>query len=239
MATRFCLFLLIVATSQRLALEERRLLVIWNVGQGQWVTISDESGCWHFDVGGEFAPWQQLMNLCRARKNFFSFSHWDWDHIGLVGRARNFLPDHCLLLPPHGSTNPRKAKLMSNIKACQEQAPFTFWNGPSQKTANASSRVILWRSVLLPGDSSRDQEKNWIKEMRGAAQARILLLGHHGSATSTGKELLRNLTGVRLAIASARFRRYGHPHPRVERDLSKKQIPLLRTEDWGSIHLAL
>ena len=263
MAARLCLFIVILLLPPRLSLDFQASLIVWNVGQGQWVTVVDGHGCWHFDMGGEFAPWAAVMAECRARRNFVSLSHWDWDHVGFVGRARFYLPNICLLLPPQGRSSVRKEKLLAGMDDCADmdggnaqvskaeestatpprsqrtRRPYAHWDGAVNKTANASSRVILWRGILLPGDSSRDQEKFWVRAMKDLAHTRILILGHHGSATSTGEDLLRTLQNVRFAIASARFKRYGHPHSRVRSDLSRSGIPLLRTEDWGTIRVAL
>jgi len=239
MAARACIFLLILFLSTRVSLEYASELIVWNVGQGQWATIIDEEGCWHFDIGGEFAPWEEIMSVCRARRNFVSLSHWDWDHVGFVGRARFYLPNICLLLAPQGEGSARKKRQLNGMEECSSEIPFSFWNGALGKNANASSRVVSWRGALLPGDSSRDQEKIWVEQLAGVRTARILVLGHHGSATSTGQDLLKKIEKVKFAVASARFKRYGHPHPRVRTDLLKKGIPLLRTEDWGTIRIPL
>jgi competence protein ComEC len=93
--------------------------------------------------------------------------------------------------------------------------------------------------LLAPGDSPRDEEKKWIHHFAGLERVRVLVLGHHGSRTSTSQDLLAKLSGVRVAIASARFRRYGHPHTEVVRELAQRKISLLRTEEWGTIHMRL
>lgn len=241
MAARACVFLLALLWARSLSVEIPRQLVVWNVGQGQWVTLRDERGCWHFDLGGEFAPWASAMELCRAERNFVFISHWDWDHVGLLGRARFYLPNICLSLAPPGETpSLKKGKLVEGMNSCsREGLEISSWSGTLLKNANASSRVIRWRSVLLPGDSPRDQEKFWVRELDGLQSVRLLVLGHHGSATSTGKDLLRALSGLQVAVASARYRRYGHPHPRVLADLRLRRIPVLRTEDWGSLRFEL
>ncbi len=239
MASRACVFLLIFLLGTSLSREYFSELIVWNVGQGQWATVVTEEGCWHFDVGGEFAPWTAIMAECRARRNFVSLSHWDWDHVNFVGRARNYLPNICLLLGPQGRSSERKEKLLAGMNDCALRRPFYYWNGAVGKNANASSRVVSWRRILFPGDSSRDQERTWVERLPDVAAARILVLGHHGSATSTGLDLLRKAQRLRFAIASARFKRYGHPHARVRADLWKRGIPLLRTEDWGTIRVRL
>jgi competence protein ComEC len=90
----------------------------------------------------------------------------------------------------------------------------------------------------VPGDSPIDQEKLWIHNFK-LNRARILILGHHGSQTSTGKDLLKSLKRVRLAIASSRHRRYGHPHMKTQTALRARAIPLLTTEEWGTIRIEL
>ncbi len=241
MAKKTCFFLIVFLFAGSLSTEVRRELIVWNVGQGQWATIIDEDGCWHFDVGGEFAPWTAVMRECRGRRNFISLSHWDWDHVGLVGRAGRFLPNLCLLLKPPGveGRSARKVNLLKNLEDCRAAIRFSYWTGSLHSTTNASSRVVLWQGVLLPGDSPIDQEKKWIKHFAALKRVRVLVLGHHGSQTSTGKDLLAQLRGLKMAIASSRFRRYGHPHVKVRNALRDRGIPLLTTEDWGTIRVPL
>ena len=149
------------------------------------------------------------------------------------------LPTLCALNWPRGKLSARKQALKRGIPACADAAPFAHWNGVERGRSNAYSRVALFEKVLLPGDSGRAEEKFWIRELRGIESAKILILGHHGSQTATSKVLLEKLRSIRMAIASARFARYGHPHAKVEKSLQKKRVPLLRTEDWGTIRLEL
>ena len=56
---------------------------------------------------------------------------------------------------------------------------------------------------------------------------------------STSDDLLNRLPNLRLVIASARFARYHHPSIETVTRLRARGVPLLRTEDWGSIALQL
>lgn len=247
MATRLWFFILVSLFGTRGGNEVARELIVWNVGQGQWATLRDEQGCWHFDMGGEFAPWSAIISRCRARANFVSLSHWDWDHIGFVGRARMHLPDLCLLDPPLGSSNEHKERMLRTVRRCDARVvrKFESWvdSGSRRvqdgKSSNGLSRVVSWRGVLTPGDSTSAEEKIWALRIQSLARTRILVLGHHGSRTSTSDELLHRLPQLRIAIASQRRRRYGHPHAEVVRRLEKHRVPLLLTEDWGTIHIPL
>lgn len=239
MAARAGVFLLVSLLGTMGSVEFSPELIVWNVGQGQWVTVIDEEACWHIDMGGEFAPWREIIPLCRGRANRVSLSHWDSDHIVFVGAARAQLPDLCLINAPEGRGSWRKEKLIEAIPHCDFPSPFTQWSDPSGKTPNAKSWVVNWRGFLAPGDSPRAEEKKWVKELGGLSSVRVLILGHHGSRTSTSDLLLNSLPALQMAVASQRKRRYGHPHQEVVQALARKHIPLLLTEDWGTIHLRL
>jgi competence protein ComEC len=107
-----------------------------------------------------------------------------------------------------------------------------------QSQPNRSTRVVV------PGDSPIKEERQWLHGL-GAfapgvrAAADFLILGHHGSRTSTGLDLLKSLPRLRGAIASARRARYGHPHREVELRLRKFRVPLLKIEDWNNIWIEL
>lgn len=240
MAARGCLFLMVLLSAIRIERDSRPLLIAWNVGQGQWVSLVDGRFCWHFDTGGENAPWTGLIHHCRDKQNILTYSHWDWDHVSFASQARHRLPDLCVLLPPEGPTSERKKRLISAIPRCRMTTPpYESWINASARTANAKSRVVWWRGILIPGDSPAAEEKRWVQAFPHLADSRLLVLGHHGSQSSTSRRLLIHAAKIRMAIASARRQRYGHPHPRVERDLRDFRIPLLTTESWGTIAIEL
>ena len=239
MAARAWIFAVVSLLGCRSAVETPSELIVWNVGQGQWVTVVDEQACWHFDMGGEFAPWSAILAKCRSRSNRVSLSHWDWDHIGFVSRAKMHLPDMCLLDPPLGVANERKTRTIRAVPNCTSKRPFESWSDAEGNTANSLSRVTSWLGVVTPGDSTTAEERLWASKMKTLAGARVLIAGHHGSRTSTSDFLLSRLPGLRLAIASQRKRRYGHPHPDVVKRLFRHRIPLLLTEDWGTIRMKL
>lgn len=224
-------------------------LVVWNVGQGQWVTTVQEEQCWHFDVGGEFFPWKKLTAVCKKKENKIYLSHWDWDHIGALARWPSW--STCIALAPHGKSSKHKMKMLEQFSNCAEngsavkstakQNLVRQWSPDSsikQKDTNSASHVIQYAQFLIPGDSPRAQELQW-KNTSWVPQSKVLILGHHGSRTSTSKELLEQLPRLTMAIASARWKRYKHPHAETESLLKQHHIALLRTEDWGSIWFEL
>ena len=239
MATRAGLFLIILLVNMPLTPEFSPELIVWNVGQGQWVTIADDRGCWHFDAGGEFAPWRAIQRRCGGRRNAVTFSHWDLDHVGFAGQLGARLTNACVLHPPLGRANVRKRNLMSRLKACVFTRSFATWVDETAVDTNGRSRVSLVEKILIPGDAPSVAERRFVPRFRGLAGTRWLVLGHHGSRTSTSRELLNAATDLIGAIASARRARYGHPHAETLERLSRARVPVLVTEDWGNVHVAL
>jgi competence protein ComEC len=210
--------------------------VLWNVGQGQWLTMVEPQTCKHFDLGGEQAPWKLIQKYCRDRLNQIFLSHDDQDHISfLKGLLRRF-PSTCILNEPH-LRKPALKKTLRKLQCGQEIIrPWSVrYEPPKHRKNNRNSQVVVVRDVLIPGDSTRSDEKLWTR-LIPHDQVQILILGHHGSLTSTSKDLLNTLTSLKMAFASARKKRYGHPHPQVVERLQKRKTPVLSTENWGHIH---
>lgn len=220
--------------------------IVWNVGQGQWVTVVTPLQCYHFDAGGEFFPWRKIALQCQQKKNFLFLSHWDWDHIGALGKPamKKYLPDVCLALAPLGRSSPRKMRILSAIQKCTATAPLlpvNIWQpaaeSPFKGSSNGLSSVTQQRGILFPGDSTANEEKIW-QDLPWVARTQILILGHHGSTTSTADSLLQRLSRVKMSFSSARWSRYRHPHSRTLARLRTARIANLRTEDWGNIWIA-
>lgn len=238
----FILLSILLSASFTSDVPARFYTVVWNVGQGQFVSAISPSSCLHFDMGGEFFPWKKIFAQCKDKPNFAFFSHWDWDHIGALNtlkHSNSISKEFCIALRPSGTSSKHKMKLLNSFPSCSpsdNKISLNIWTPKitSKSSSNDGSQVLFNKNVLIPGDSPIQQEKIW-SHRPWVKQSRILVLGHHGSQTSTSSELLDSLPNLKLAISSARWRRYHHPHPLVEARLNKERIPLLRTEDWGNI----
>jgi competence protein ComEC len=248
-------FTLVLLIPHELALNFKDRLYIWNVGQGQWVTWMSGHQCQHFDMGGEQAPKNQILKLCRNRKNSLYLTHSDLDHISFVPWGLRNLAELCLKIPLREKTTPFTQKKLRGLKLCpatekqqQSEIEITFQPSAARFTSrhkdnrNILSRVYIipgsTRRILIPGDSTKEAEKIW-KHQLPKMPIQILILGHHGSRTSTSHELLLKLPQLKMGVASARRRRYGHPHPEITKRLVLSQAASLSTEIWGNLVLEL
>lgn len=225
--------------------------VVWNVGQGLFTSLIQADYCQHFDAGGEFFPRKKILSSCKNKANTLHLSHWDMDHINF-SPSLNRLLHLCLKNLPNGEHTQRKSEMLSKIPDCKSVQQFknkiptniptselkTYIPESKKKmSANDSSQVVLIRnSVLVSGDSTIKFEKIWSQRLRNA---RVFVLGHHGSRTSNSDEVFKSLRRPAMAVASARKRKYGHPHKEVLQRARQNLVPILNTEDWGSLHFEL
>ena len=146
---------------------------------------------------------------------------------------------------PWAKTNSNNEKLLNRVHLCEEQPQVgeeivilnQFQNAKmNKKNLNDSSQVVYlkkWK-ILIPGDSTIKAEKIWTKN-KIIENANLLILGHHGSQTSTSNLLLEKARNLKNAVVSARLKKYGHPHQVVIDRLKKYKINILTTEKFGNL----
>lgn len=218
------------------------IFILWNVGQGQFSTFVTPQECIHFDAGGEISVTKKVKKLCFTKMNLIYLSHWDLDHVSWVGDFHQQLFRYCVIPPQQQPTKKFAKKIFRKLQICtrdqQNPLPQLLFHGSTDSRArpNDQSMVYLLHNILIPGDSTSKQEHLWVKNL---SHVKYLILGHHGSKSSTSKELLRHLPDLKMAFCSARKAKYGHPDHEVTERLKRRKKPILKTEDWGSIGLEL
>ncbi len=106
---------------------------------------------------------------------------------------------------------------------------------------NESSIVLLlaYKDVafLFTGDAGIKSEQKFLAKVpRG--QIQVLKVGHHGSRSSTGVELLQATRPQVAVIMCGADNPYGHPHNQVTERLTAAKAIILRTDLAGSIVIA-
>lgn len=241
-----CFFLIVFKLSLAQAPLYENTWVVWQVGQGQWVTHILTETCEHYDLGGELGSFYQirssLLQVCVKKENRMNLSHWHADHYLNIPVFIKSFPKVCWAqLPAYAieKKSPQKILQLHVPRCFSSTKDDLHWTPAQARNTNESSIVHLTSQVLIPGDSNRAQEKNWLPKFKNLKSVQVLILGHHGSATSTGNILLNQLPRLKMTIASARYAVYHHPQPQTRQRLQQHHLPLLRTEDWGNIWFAL
>ena len=132
------------------------------------------------------------------------------------------------------STKPRKIELGSVELTLFPQPP------EDRKEENNNSIGLRLRygsfSMLFTGDSEETERQWWTRNdpdlVRGCT---VVKLAHHGSRNGTDVRWLK-LANPELAVASmGRNNEFGHPHAETVSLLRRSSIPMLRTDQLGTI----
>jgi len=91
-------------------------------------------------------------------------------------------------------------------------------------------------SFLLTGDMEEKME-NYLVSIDNNLKSDVLKIGHHGSKTSTSEALLGYVNPDYAIISVGKDNKYGHPTPEVLERLNQFKIPILRTDERGTIKI--
>jgi beta-lactamase superfamily II metal-dependent hydrolase len=134
------------------------------------------------------------------------------------------------------TAKPRKLELGSIELTLLPQAP------EDRKEENNNSICLRLKygsfSALMPGDGEGPERHWWLQhEPDLLRNCTILKLAHHGSRNGTDAPWLAAVR-PELAVASlGKNNEYGHPHVETLSLLRRERVPLLRTDQLGTIRI--
>ncbi len=215
-------------------------------------------------IRGDFDIGDRVLGLALrargvARLDYLSFTHGDPDHIGgAASLARDFSPAEIwdgVFVANHEPTmklraigarrraawRPLQAGDRLNIAGVElriHHPPPPDWE--RQKVRNDDSLVIELRygqvSMLLTGDIGREVEQALIPTL-DLLPIVVLKSPHHGSGTSSSKELVEAITPRVVVISCGRGNPYGHPVPYVLDRYRSVGAEIFRTDQDGQIEI--
>ena len=219
-----------------------------DVGQGTAVVLQQGRHGFVYDLGPRYGSYsatkQQLLPFLRhagiRQLDFVVVSHDDSDHTGDPAVLKAAYPNALWVsdvtrLEP--DLNCRQLPGQWQQFRLQQLWPA---NDSVGRSKNDGSCVLLLSigelQILLTGDAGKEVEQQLL-ELYPTLQADVLLLGHHGSQTSTSLRLLLQLQPA-LALNSAGWQNpYRHPATEVVATLGLLQIPLWNTAEYGALTL--
>ena len=115
-----------------------------------------------------------------------------------------------------------------------------FFLGPdenaSYEDSNDYSEVIVaeysGKRFLFTGDASLKSEGLYANRV---GKVNLLKVAHHGSTTSTGPQLVKQIKPEYALISVGKNNSYGHPHQEVLERLCNSGVKILRTDENGAI----
>ncbi len=253
------LCVIIAANALRAASLPGYTLTVLDVGQGQSIAVTSGRYTALIDCGsisgedaGEIAE-RYVRSLGRDRVDALILTHYHADHAGGVERLLAALDVKKLLapLPRNDESDLDEQVLAAAEKAgCQVEyitrstvfplgdASVTLYPPLGRETENERGLMACVSQAdfdtLITGDAPAALERQLIESFT-LPDIECLVVGHHGSATSTCDALLDALTPETAVISVGENNTYGHPTQAVLERLEARGIDILRTDLLGTI----
>ncbi len=221
-------------------------LWLLDVGQGLAVLWQQPDHNLLFDTGWGSAdnPGQMekvvlpaLRALGISQLEHLVVSHADDDHSGGLSTLRAKMP-----ISTHWGYTGRPCRPGAVLwRSDQGYAQFLSGDGQSETERNSQSCVLLLsyrgQRLLVTGDIPMARERELVRYWREALGASVLVVAHHGSASSTGATLLKWVKPGWALISAGWYNRFGHPAAAVLERLGNAGISILNSAKAGSIRV--
>ena len=229
-----------------------------DVGQGDSILIHSNNESVLIDTGGSIDNDESkivinttiplLKSLGIKKLKYLILTHGDADH---MGEAKHLIDSFKVknILINNGEFNYLEKELISktdNIKIAKEGTvikcgDITMVQLNTDLTDENDSSQIYYAmyknySILFTGDASLKSE-DYILNNYDLSKIDILKVGHHGSKTSTGINLIDKLEPKIALISVGKDNKFNHPNQMVLDNLKTSQI--YRTDINGTITLKL
>lgn len=235
---------------------------VLDVGQGESVLLSSggqfalvdcgSRNSW-YDAGGIAAD--HLATMGCGTLDYLILTHYDYDHVSgvteLLARTRVgtlLLPDVAddagmrlqveLAARDHGA-DIRYVRTETALPL--GRSSLTIYPPGDVKGDNEQCLAILCTygdyDLLITGDMNMAAERQLIAE-HDLPDIEALVVGHHGSKSSTSEELLEAVT-PEVGIISVGDNSYGHPTEDALRRLVLADVDICRTDKQGTVHLSV
>lgn len=183
-------------------------------------------------------------------------THPDLDHMGNLSAILQQFPVNQIIISPQTSESKEWKEVVpfindtTTIRMIEYQQKiilnetihiYNVSKGHHQDDSNANSLITTIHlgqvSIINMADAPKNLEKELLKVIPNPSTA-ILKLGHHGSHTSSSKQILEGLTIQGAWISVGKNNHYGHPHQEVIDRVQSYGIPIWMTSEKGAIQLS-
>ena len=92
-------------------------------------------------------------------------------------------------------------------------------------------------SIFFTGDAELETETKLVRKFGGFLSSQVVKAGHHGSATSSGREFLEYISPYTALVSVGINNKFGHPSDEVIARFQSFGAEVLRTDEDGAIIL--
>ena len=229
-------------------------MTVLDVGEGQCILLQADDRYYLVDCGGdsesEAADKAAAALLSQGVRELDGviLTHYDIDHAGGVYELLCRVPAQKLYLPNLED----EGDICSELEATSAQICWvepemvmeidngliTLYAGKEGASDNESSLCVLFQpencDILIMSDRSAAGEKVLLEQTQ-LPDLEVLVVGHHGSKTSTSLELLHTTRPELAVISVSGQNNYNHPAQQVLARLARYGCRVVRTDQSGDI----
>lgn len=240
-------------------LDQSGLKVLFlDVGQGASQLLVSPNGKTMLIDAGDNDKEQLMLDYMKkygiTKLDIVIGTHPDADHIGGLDKVIDHLDIGKVYLPKASSNTKTYESLLTSIK--QKGLKVTTakagvkldWDPDVQvemlapvksyKDNNNNSAVVRLthgaNAILLTGDAELESEQDMIAS-KAELSADLMLVGHHGSNSSTTAAFLNKVKPKAAVIQVGKGNKYGHPKEKVLQRLEKQGVKVYRNDEQGTI----
>ncbi|AHD07437.1 ComEC/Rec2 family competence protein [Paenibacillus larvae] len=240
-------------------LDQSGLKVLFlDVGQGASQLLVSPNGKTMLIDAGDNDKEQLMLDYMKkygiTKLDIVIGTHPDADHIGGLDKVIDHLDIGKVYLPKASSNTKTYESLLTSIK--QKGLKVTTakagvkldWDPDVQvemlapvksyKDNNNNSAVVRLthgaNAILLTGDAESESEQDMIAS-KAELSADLMLVGHHGSNSSTTAAFLNKVKPKAAVIQVGKGNKYGHPKEKVLQRLEKQGVKVYRNDEQGTI----
>lgn len=240
-------------------LDQSGLKVLFlDVGQGASQLLVSPNGKTMLIDAGDNDKEQLMLDYMKkygiTKLDIVIGTHPDADHIGGLDKVIDHLDIGKVYLPKASSNTKTYESLLTSIK--QKGLKVTTakagvkldWDPDVQvemlapvksyKDNNNNSAVVRLthgaNAILLTGDVESESEQDMIAS-KAELSADLMLVGHHGSNSSTTAAFLNKVKPKAAVIQVGKGNKYGHPKEKVLQRLEKQGVKVYRNDEQGTI----
>lgn len=216
-----------------------------------------------FDVG-EKTLLPYLLDRKIKKLDYVLISHFDSDHVGGILTLMEKIKIEKIIICKQGEVSENYKKFLNILKSKKikvqivktkdkisiDKDTFFYILHPANELIkdnilnnNSIVTKFYYRnfSILFTGDIEEIAEKELIKKYKSSSilKSTVLKVGHHGSKTSSTKELLEKVKPKIALIGVGENNNFGHPNSEVLNRLNSLNCKIYRTDLNGEIVLTV
>lgn len=236
--------------------EQELTFSVLDVGQGLSVLVESNDHYMLFDGGDRNASSyvvSYLKNQGVTELDYLIASHYDSDHINGVIGALNAFTVGTVIGPDYEHDSATYDSFLNNVASVGKEVVHPsvgdqFELGSAVITVLAPSVIVDDsnnnsiaikivngnNSFIITGDAEYESEANMVSSGIDL-DTDVLVVGHHGSATSTSWDFLEASTPEYAIISCGEGNSYGHPDADVMEKLISIDADVFRTDKQGEI----